>query len=219
MTSTPEMPESPSDQTRRALIDAAIALFGQEGFRGTSTRAIAQKAGTNVASIAYHFGGKEGLRVACGTAIAERLARVVGKTDLPEVETPEQALHLLEGVIAAFAHYLLLEQGEADIVAFIMREMAEDGPAIREVYATTMEPRHRAFCRLWEVATGWPAESDRTRLTVFAVIGQALYFRIGQTVVQQRMGWERLDEETVRQITEVLIANLRAIVAANRRQP
>jgi AcrR family transcriptional regulator len=218
MSSPAAEPTSPSEQTRRALIDSAIELFGREGYRGTSTRAIARKAGTNVASIAYHFGGKDGLRLACGTAIADRIAGALGRVDLPEVETPEQAMNVLEGVISAFLHYLLLEQGEADIVAFMMREMSEDGPAIREVYATAVEPRHRAFCRLWEVATGWPAEGDRTKLTVFALIGQVLYFRIGQTIIQKRMAWDRQDEARVSQIAEVLVSNLRAVLDANRRQ-
>lgn len=217
MSQRPEDSSSPSDQTRKALLDAAITLFGREGFRGTSTRAIAQAAETNVASIAYHFGSKEGLRVACGAAIAERIAEVVGRAGVPEVETPEQALQVFEAVIAAFVHFLLLEQGRSDFVAFMMRELAEDGPAVDEVYRAAIEPRHRAFCRMWEVATGWPAESERTRLTVFSMIGQVLYFRIGQNVVQRRMGWDGMDEARVRQITEVLVANLRASFNANRR--
>ncbi|SNS46415.1 CerR family C-terminal domain-containing protein [Tropicimonas sediminicola] len=217
MPQSPEDSTSPSEQTRKALLDAAITLFGREGFRGTSTRAIAQAAETNVASIAYHFGSKEGLRIACGAAIAERIAEVVGRAGVPEVETPEQALKVFEAVIAAFVHFLLLEQGRSDFVAFMMRELAEDGPAVEEVYRAAIEPRHRAFCRMWEVATGWPAESERTRLTVFSLIGQVLYFRIGQNVVQRRMDWDGMDEARVRQITEVLVANLRASFAANRR--
>ncbi|WP_068117068.1 CerR family C-terminal domain-containing protein [Tropicimonas marinistellae] len=214
---TTDPPLSPSDQTRAALIDAAIALFGREGYRGTSTRAIAQKAGTNVASIAYHFGGKEGLRLACGTAIAERVAGVLGRVEMPVAETPEQALAQFERVISAFVHFLLLEQGESDIVAFVMRELSEDGPAVAIMYERTMEPRHRAFCRLWEVVTGWPAESEQTRLTVFAMIGQVLYFRVGQSIVERRMGWDGMGEAEVAQITAVLLANLRAMFDANRR--
>ncbi|MFD0979680.1 CerR family C-terminal domain-containing protein [Tropicimonas aquimaris] len=217
MSQRAEDSSSPSEQTRKALLDAAITLFGREGFRGTSTRAIAQAAETNVASIAYHFGSKEGLRIACGAAIAERIAEVVGRAGVPEVETPEQVLKVFEAVIAAFVHFLLLEQGRSDFVAFMMRELAEDGPAVEEVYRAAIEPRHRAFCRMWEVATGWPAESERTRLTVFSLIGQVLYFRIGQNVVQRRMDWDGMDEARVRQITEVLVANLRASLEANRR--
>jgi len=215
---TDESPSSgPSEQTRRALIDAAITLFGTDGFRGTSTRAIAQKAGTNIASIAYHFGGKEALRVACGTAIAERIGNVLGDLDFNEVQDPDQAVRILEQVATVFLHFLLLEQDEANFVAFMLRELTEDGPVLQEIYERAFAPRHRAFCRLWEAATGLPAESEQTRLTVFSLIGQALYFRIGQTLVQRRMGWDKMNEARVKAITDVLVANLRAAVKEARR--
>ena len=51
---------SPSG-TRADLIAAGLHLFGHDGFAATSTRALAARAGTNVASIAYHFGSKAGL--------------------------------------------------------------------------------------------------------------------------------------------------------------
>ena len=35
--------------------------FGEKGFAATSIREIAALAGSNIASISYHFGGKEGL--------------------------------------------------------------------------------------------------------------------------------------------------------------
>ena len=60
------MPDSAQgESTRDKLIAAGLHLFGRKGFAATSTREIAARAGTNVASIAYHFGGKDGLRMAC----------------------------------------------------------------------------------------------------------------------------------------------------------
>ena len=207
---------TPSEQTRRALIDAAITLFGRKGYEGTSTRAIAQRAGTNVASIAYHFGGKEALRMACGEAIATRAAGVLGAVDIPPVTDPDEALKVLEGTIATFIHYLLLEQDQANFVAFMLREITEDGPALDFVYQSTFAPRHAAFCALWEVATGQPAESEETRLAVFALIGQVLYFRIGQRLVQRRLGWDGFTEPRVARISRIIIAQLRATVRAAR---
>src|SRR3954447_23462854 len=64
-------PQPPSDQTRQALIRAALKLFGTKGFDGTSTREIAAAANANIGSIAYHFGGKEGLRAAWAAFVDE----------------------------------------------------------------------------------------------------------------------------------------------------
>lgn len=50
-----------TELTRRALIDAAVAVFAEHGFEGASVRVITAKAKANQAAITYHFGGKEGL--------------------------------------------------------------------------------------------------------------------------------------------------------------
>lgn len=51
-------------EARSRLLHAALALFASQGFAKTSTREIAQAAGTNIASISYYFGDKAGLYAA-----------------------------------------------------------------------------------------------------------------------------------------------------------
>ena len=47
--------------TRAALIDAARAVFIEQGYDGATVRAIAAKAGVDAAMVNHWFGGKEGL--------------------------------------------------------------------------------------------------------------------------------------------------------------
>lgn len=47
--------------TPTAILDAAESLFVDMGYAGTSLRAIAARAGVNLASAHYHFGSKAGL--------------------------------------------------------------------------------------------------------------------------------------------------------------
>lgn len=47
--------------TRQRLLDAAERLFADQGFDGTSMRALTTQAGTNLAAVNYHFGSKEAL--------------------------------------------------------------------------------------------------------------------------------------------------------------
>ncbi len=54
------MPRS-TDQTREAIIKAAVRLFAEKGYQGTSVRDIVSKARVNQAAINYHFKGKDGL--------------------------------------------------------------------------------------------------------------------------------------------------------------
>lgn len=60
--------------------------------------------------------------------------------------------------------------------------------------------------------TGEPAESEKTRLTVFSLIGQLLYFRIGRPVIQRRMGWSQTGAAEARQVADILIGNFHAII-------
>ena len=51
----------PSDYTRQQILKAAVALFAERGYDGTSVRSIVAKARVNQAAINYHFKGKDGL--------------------------------------------------------------------------------------------------------------------------------------------------------------
>ena len=52
---------TPPADTREKILDAAELLFIERGFAATSLRAIASRAGVNLAATHYHFGSKEGL--------------------------------------------------------------------------------------------------------------------------------------------------------------
>jgi len=45
----------PAENTRGAIIKAALRLFAEKGFQGTSVRDIVVKARVNQAAINYHF--------------------------------------------------------------------------------------------------------------------------------------------------------------------
>ena len=52
-----------SIETKALILKAASQLFGKQGFRATTIAQICQMAGTNIASVNYHFGDKEQLYV------------------------------------------------------------------------------------------------------------------------------------------------------------
>ncbi len=67
---------SKGEQTRQAILDAAIARFGREGFRATSVADIARDAGVG-GTVAYaYFPNKEALFLA---AIDEDAAGVISE--------------------------------------------------------------------------------------------------------------------------------------------
>ena len=71
--------------TRERLLDAAEHLFGENGFDGTSMRALARAAGTGVSAANYHFGSKEALL----TAVMLRRINPVNELRIQRLETLE----------------------------------------------------------------------------------------------------------------------------------
>lgn len=201
--------------TRDALVTAAIHLFGRRGYEGASTREISAHAGTNIAAIAYHFGGKEQLRQACAEAVAGRMAAVLHAAG-GEPTDPVDAAGRLEQVVRAMVGFLVLDPKADDVAAFMLREVTSPGPVLEQVYAAVVEPRHRDLCGLWACATGGDPESETTRLAVFALVGQVLYFRIGQPLILRRMGWRRIDPAASERIAALLVGNLHSALAAGR---
>jgi AcrR family transcriptional regulator len=53
--------EERSQRSRAQVLDAALALFSHQGFRATSMREIAQKAGVSTGNVYHHFKDKEAI--------------------------------------------------------------------------------------------------------------------------------------------------------------
>lgn len=86
---------STGERTKERLIEAAGELAAERGFASVSTRDIAKKAGENVGSIHYHFGGKDGLfeevvnlalKPQVDNPLSQVLARYDGELDDPSIK-------------------------------------------------------------------------------------------------------------------------------------
>ena len=219
-----EKPESTqlssAEQTRLALIRAALTLFGRHGYDATTTREIAAAARANIGSIAYHFGGKDGLHAACAQHIVEAIRGVAGDAlEVPEVApdiSPEQAGMILEGALSRMVSFIVARPEGGEIVQFILRELNRPTSALNTIYFGVFEPVHKRLCVIWSAATGEAPDSQRTMLTVFTLLGQVVYFRIGREAVSRRIGWKAIGPTEADAIMDVARANLRAILAARR---
>lgn len=215
---------SPAEMTRAALIRAALGLFGKQGFDGTSTREIAAAAKANIGSIAYHFGGKEGLRTAVADYITDLIQTVasqaIGSVPVPGLDaaTPEIAERQLMAALERMVAFMVARPEAGEIVQFMLREMSQPTAALDRIYEGVFAPLHGRLCLIWQQATGEPADSERTKLTVFTLIGQVVYFRIGREVVMRRMGWDGIGDAEAAKVLDVTRDNLKAVLAARGRK-
>ncbi len=206
--------------TRAALVRAGLELFGEKGFEATSTREIAAAASANIGSIAYHFGSKEGLRDACAEHIVQRVGEIAAPVmgSMPDARElrPQEAEALLLRMAERMVGFLV-GQPEAGLIAqFILRELQHPTKALDIVYDGVFQPVHSHVCRLWAAATGGDPESEHTRIAVFTMIGQIVYFRIARPAVMRRMGWAGIGPDEAGRIAAVASGNLRAALASER---
>ena len=213
-------PPSEADGTRAALIRAGIELFGRRGFDGTSTRELARAAGVNIAGIAYHFGGKAGLHRACGAAIAATIAERVGAIG-PAIGSidgmsAEAAADLFVAGVCGLGRFMLGRPEAEAIARFMVREQMDPSPTFDILYEALIRPRHAFFCGLFGRATGEDPESEAVVITVTAVLGQIMVFRIGRATALARLGWETIDQDRLEAILAVAAGSVRATIAARR---
>jgi AcrR family transcriptional regulator len=91
------------DDSAERILREATALFAAHGYHGASTRAIAAAAGLNIATVAYHAGGKLDLYRAVFRRVAEReratLAALVSGADEALLADPVALRTLLDRLI------------------------------------------------------------------------------------------------------------------------
>ncbi|MFI6821457.1 TetR/AcrR family transcriptional regulator [Micromonospora sp. NPDC050187] len=111
--------------TKRRLVDGAMAAIRQHGIAGVSARTIAAAAGVNQALVFYHFGSvDELLAAACRAGTAERVAswsaRLAEVGSLRELLEVGRALHAEErtlGNVSFLAQMLAGAQSDERLAA------------------------------------------------------------------------------------------------------
>ena len=89
--------------TQQKLLDSAIEAFSENGFKGTSTRDIADRAGVHHPLITYHFKNKDQLwRAATDKVFREfNISLVKAMAEIPEIDPKAKA----EAFIRTYLHY------------------------------------------------------------------------------------------------------------------
>jgi AcrR family transcriptional regulator len=95
------MPDTPDAADR--VLAAAAELFAEHGYRGTTTRAIAERAGVNEVTIFRRFTSKAGIVRAIGQQIASRSAGAAAREAPHPEDTPATLAALARQEIASAA--------------------------------------------------------------------------------------------------------------------
>ena len=198
---------------QKRLIETAIEQFGRSGYDGASTRQIARASGTAMSSITYHFGGKEGLYLACADYIAEQIAErqseviALGQEELQltRAEAVELALTIVDG----FA-MMMLGPETSTWSTFVVREQQNPTDAFERLFGKAMGPTMDGFQRLLEfVRPDLPRREMRA--LAMLIFGQALVLRSARATVCRVLDVQALGSAEVAMLRAQIRTNCLAI--------
>ena len=120
--------DTDSEQTRANILNAAKECFGTAGFKSTSNRDIADKAGVTAATIYYYFKNKSDLFISAHHEVQEKILAIATRT-------AEEATSLTDGWIAMSSEIAELQNADPSIAKFnaVVRLEAMRNPEISEV--------------------------------------------------------------------------------------
>jgi len=186
------------EETRARIVAAALKVFGEEGFEQASTRRIAAEAGVTPPALQYHFDSKEGLHLACGQLLADR---ILARLDAPlaaaaralEAGGPIDAAEALCRLMECLVEHSAAKDKASGWGRFLARADAEGtGPALPLVRKAVFGPLLRTCVALVAKATGAPTD-EATRLKALLLMGQLSTFGVGRANTLAAMGWAELD--------------------------
>jgi AcrR family transcriptional regulator len=208
------------DETRQRIIDAAVALFGEHGYAGASTRDIAAAAGVNAPALQYYFENKEGVYRACAQFIADDIR---GRFE-PAMQQASGILKGEPGTAALIDAFLRIHEVVLDMVLtdsqaskrrlFMVREVAGDEPLVASqlLERRLKQPLNKLRLSLLARITGTTTRDPTTRIRLLTLKGQILPFFHPPGACLDALGWKEIDaakgallKATVMEQTRILL--------------
>lgn len=205
------------DATRRRLIEAAIEIFGVNGFDGTSTRMLAERAQANLGAIPYYFGGKAGLYRAAAQHIADGLSAKMIAT-VTEVESAlkdrnlahPELFELLDRLMVRTFAAIVLGSKEADSWCyFIVREQMQPREGFEILYRSVMSRIQKLCVTLVARILDLSEDDPRSSIRAMTIMGEIMIFRTARAATLKRLGWSRFTADRLAEVQSVLSENFR----------
>lgn len=159
-------------RTRERLLEEALRLFALRGFEGVGIREVAAAADTNIASIAFHFTGKEGLYAAVIARVAGELARLHRTAlDAAGARAPADASPAARAgvMVAELAAALLASNRSQWMSLLLQREFITPTASFDTIYDGAIKPTLEAFSALVAAAAGTEPSSLDCKALAFSL--------------------------------------------------
>lgn len=166
-------------EARQQLMTAALRLFSEKGFAKTSTRAIAEAAGVNIASISYYFGDKAGLYRAVFTESMGDPAQDHALFAQPHFTLRQSLAGLIDSFLAPMKQGELVQQ----CMRLHAREMLEPTGEWAQEIDQNIKPAHAALLAVLGRHLKVKTPDDDLHRLAFSITGLAMHLYMTRSVV------------------------------------
>lgn len=199
-------------QTCSRLLEAATAVFAEEGYRDTTVAAISRAAGCNAAAVNYHFGSKEKLYGAVWRAAFDKVQEVFPLDGgLPETARPQDRLRVF---VQALINRVL-SFGELGCAGqILLTELGQPTETLETVRMDAIEPIRHWVEKIMRDLLGERATQRQIGFCAMSVVHQvlALGFRQGKVPPPFRdLDPRRLKEDLAEHIYCFSMAGIAAV--------
>ncbi len=180
-----------AEDTRDRILFSAQKLFAKKGFDSTSVRDITSEAGCNVASVNYHFGGKDKLYLetfrSMLTFLRDQRLSVLG--ELMERDEAPTLEEFLQSFAEGFIDPLVDESRGRLFMALVSRELF-DARLPHDVFVTEfVRPILKRSLMALE-KFGPPLDPEDAHLCIMSLVGQLLHALKAHHLFTQHKGSE-----------------------------
>ena len=130
--------------TRERLVRIGGELFARHGFDGVSVREIVSRAGANLGSITYHFGGKEGL---FREVVSRKTREFRARAETEITNSSMGPYEKLRAIMHLYAEQILVRDPGMKV---LFAEMLVGGDRLPAETQQAVEWRNKLFSEIWQ---------------------------------------------------------------------
>jgi TetR/AcrR family transcriptional regulator len=196
-------PQDRAEQTRNAILDAAIREFSAHGLSGARTEAIAESAGANKALLYYYFKSKKGLYAA---AIEKVSAKVVENALAALNPAYSAGERLLRTALNHFDRILTQREFQSLLQQEMVRSRRDDSGSAPVFFQSAFKPLMERLGGAVDegIKTGELCKMDPHQV-MFSMFGANVFYFLSAPMLQLALPFKPLEPDALKARREIAV--------------
>ena len=196
------------NNTKMKIVNATGMLVAEAGFANVSTRAIAERAGENIGSIHYHFGGKDGLfeavvKEAMADSIEQRVWQPAADLD-PADATPEKLSAVLRETVKQQID-MTFRSLKPQWHTLVIYQLLQRNDALTDLFLNdVLEPDNKAMSKLFRLAN--PDLTDEEVFLHIILLKMPIFSHVNhQAMLLKQLNASKYSDDYLQKMEDLLV--------------